>query len=68
MIIDLGPILYAVLILYVLAGFLFLVLVCAGIWIAKRHSKRLGSIMNRIRENHRYKRLSYRPVPQVQNR
>ena len=68
MIIDIGPFLYAVIILYVLAGFLFLVLVCAGIWIAKRYSKRLGSIMNRIQENRRSKRLPYRPVPQVQNR
>ena len=67
MIIDIGPILYAVLILYTLAGLLIVTLLCAGIWAVKKLTKRLGSISTKKPNHSRFKRLPYKPVPQVQS-
>ncbi len=68
MIIDIGPILYAVVILYALAGTLFLTLLCTGIWAARKIVRQAKRKEKRIREASRTPALPYRPIPQTQNR
>lgn len=68
MIFDIGPILYAILILYTLAGTLFVTLLCTGIWAVRRISRKTKRGDKRIQETAQGQGLPYRPLPQTQNR
>lgn len=68
MIFDIGPILYAILILYTLAGTLFVTLLCTGIWAVRRISKKAKRGDKRTQERAQTQGLPYRTFPQTQNR